>query len=219
MLNKEAHMKTATLTLVCSLALAGPAFAQTTGTANPSPIGTSGTKPATDTTTPSAASTSNDYRLAAGDKLRIEVYKDDKLSQSLQIRPDGKITLPLVGDIPAAGRTSMELRDSISTALKDYITNPVVTVIVVETTPQVVYVTGEVNKPGALTLVNGHMSVVQAIAMAGGFTDFAKRRDVLVMRKSAKGMETLHFNYKEAVGDENRHEPLQLMPGDTVIVK
>jgi len=212
-------MKTATMTFVCSLALAGPAFAQTAGTANPSPVGTSGTKTASDTTTPSTASTANDYRLAAGDKLRIEVYKDDKLSQSLQIRPDGKITLPLVGDLPAAGRTSMELRDSISTALKDYITNPVVTVIVVETMPQVVYVTGEVNKPGALTLVNGRMSVVQAIAMAGGFTDFAKRGDVLVMRKSAKAMETLHFNYKEALSGENRREPLQLMPGDTVIVK
>jgi polysaccharide export outer membrane protein len=219
-LNKEAHMKTATLTIVCSLALAGPAFAQTAGTANPSPIGTSGTKPAADATTPSAASTANDYRLAAGDKLRIEVYKDDKLSQpSLQIRPDGKITLPLLGDLPAAGRTSLELREAISTGLKEYMTDPVVTVIVVETTPQVVYVTGEVNKPGALPLVNGHMSIVQAIAMAGGFTDFAKRKDVLVMRKSGKGMETLHFNYKEAVADENRREPLQLMPGDTVIVK
>jgi len=113
----------------------------------------------------------------------------------------------------------MELRDSITTALKEYITNPVVTVIVVETTPQVVYVTGEVNKPGALTLANGHMSIVQAIAMAGGFTDFAKRKDVLVMRKNSRGMETLHFNYKEAVDNENRREPLQLMPGDTVIVK
>jgi len=204
-------MKTATLTLVCSLAIAGTAFAQMPDAAKPSPTGTSGTS--------ATAATSTDYRLAAGDKLRIEVYKDDKLSQSLQIRPDGKITLPLVGDVPAAGKTSMELRDSISGSLKDYIKDPVVTVIVVETTPQVVYVTGEVNKPGALTLVNGHMSVVQAIAMAGGFTDFAKRKDVLVMRKTAKGMETLHFNYKDALDDENRREPLQLMSGDTVIVK
>jgi len=113
----------------------------------------------------------------------------------------------------------MELRDSIGTALKDYIANPVVTVIVVETTPQVVYVTGEVTKPGAQVLVNGRMSIVQAIAMAGGFTDFAKRKDVIVMRKTARGMETLHFNYKEALDDSNHHEPLQLMPGDTVVVK
>jgi len=212
-------MKIATLTMACILILGSAAYAQTAGVANPAPIGTSGTRTAAETPASATSSSATDYRLTAGDKLRIEVYKDDRLSQSLQIRPDGKITLPLVGDIPAAGRTSMELRDSITTALKEYITNPVVTVIVVETTPQVVYVTGEVNKPGALTLANGHMSIVQAIAMAGGFTDFAKRKDVLVMRKNSRGMETLHFNYKEAVDNENRREPLHLMPGDTVIVK
>jgi len=210
-------MKTATLTLMCSLALAGTAWAQTAGSANPSPIGTSGSKTAAETTS-AAASTSADYRLAPGDKLRIDVYKDDKLSQSLQIRPDGKITMPLIGDLPAAGHTPIELRDSINSALKDYIANPVVTVIVVETTPQVIYVTGEVNKPGALPLV-GRTSIVQAIAMAGGFTDFAKRKDVLIMRKTAKGMETLHFNYKETLDDGNRREPLALMPGDTIVVK
>ena len=87
----------------------------------------------------------HDYKLVPGDKLRIEVYKDAQLSQSLQVRPDGKITLPLVGDIPAAGRTSSELRDVITTSLKEYNTNPVVTVIVVETVPPTIYVMGEVN--------------------------------------------------------------------------
>jgi len=212
-------MKIVTFAVLVSFFLLGIASAQTAPVSKPSPVDTSGAKSAPAPTPPAAASTSTDYRLAAGDKLRIEVYKDEHLSQSLQIRPDGKITLPLAGDLPAAGRTTMELRDSISTALKDYIANPVVTVIVVETTPQVVYVTGEVSKPGALPLVNGHMSIVQAIAMAGGFTDFAKRKDVLVMRKGAKGMETLHFNYKEAVAEESRREPLQLMAGDTVVVK
>ena len=83
-----------------------------------------------------------------GDKLRVEVYKDSQLSQSLQVRPDGKITLPLIGDVPAAGLTSIELRDQIAAALKEYVTNPVVTVIVVETVPPVVYVMGEVTNPG-----------------------------------------------------------------------
>ena len=211
-------MKTVTLTLACSLVLAGTAFAQTANSAT-SPVGTSGTRPAATTPAASPAAAATDYRLAAGDKLRIDVYKDDKLSQSLQIRPDGKITMPLIGDLPAAGRTPIELRDSINAALKDYIANPVVTVIVLETTPQVVYVSGEVNKPGALPLVNGRMSVVQAIAMAGGFTDFAKRKDVLVLRKTAAGMETLHFNYKDSLESGNRREPLQLISGDTVIVK
>jgi polysaccharide biosynthesis/export protein len=186
------------------------------------PVGTSGTSssaPATRPTPPASAATAADYRLAAGDKLRIEVYKDTQLSQSLQVRPDGKVTLPLVGDIAAAGRTSVELRDAIAGALEEYIAKPVVTVIVTETTPQVVYVTGEVNKPGALALSTGQMSIIQAIAMAGGFTDFANKKDVRVLRKGSTGMQTLRFNYKEAIDDESRREPLQLLPGDTVIVK
>jgi polysaccharide export outer membrane protein len=193
------------------------------------PVGTSGTSTAPSTTsTPApaprpgpaaAAATSADYRLVAGDKLRIEVYKDAQLSQALQVRPDGKITLPLAGDIPAAGRTPVELRDAIASALQEYIAKPVVTVIVTETTPQVVYVTGEVNKPGALALVHGEMSILQAIAMAGGFTDFANKKDVRVLRKGSTGMQTLRFNYKEALEDDNRRAPLQLLPGDTVVVK
>jgi len=164
-----------------------------------------------------AADVSADYRLTPGDKIRIEVYRDAQLSQSLQIRPDGKVTLPLLGDIPAAGRTALELRDDVSNSLKDYITNPVVTVMVVEATPQVVYVMGEVQKPGTLELINGRLSIMQALAMAGGFTDFANRKDIRIQRKGAKGMEVLKFNYKQALNESK--EPLQLLPGDTVIVK
>ena len=202
-------MKTVTLTVLSFLAMLGTAAAQ-------APVGTSGSTPAASTAT-ATASTAADYRLTPGDKLRIEVYKDAQLSQSLQVRPDGKITLPLVGDVAAAGHTSVELRDAISASLKEYIANPVVTVIVTEASPQVVYVTGEVNKPGALTLT-GQMSILQALAMAGGFTDFADKKNILIKRKSAKGMETLKFNYKDAL-DDDKKEPLQLRAGDTVVVK
>src|SRR4029079_10782738 len=109
-----------------------------------------------------------EYKLAQGDKLRIEVYKDAQLSQSVQIRPDGKITLPLVGDLQADGRTPMQLRDIIAEQLKTYMTNPVVTVIVVETKPAVAYVTGEVNHPGAVQLQEDQITVLQALALAGG---------------------------------------------------
>jgi polysaccharide export outer membrane protein len=183
------------------------------------PVGTGGTAAAPATPTDASAKAAPDYRLVNGDKLRVEVYKDAQLSQSVQVRPDGKITLPLVGDVVAAGRTSMELRDSISTSLKEYISNPVVTVIVVETTPQVVYVTGEVNHPGALPLATGRMSILQALAMAGGFTDFANRKDITVLRKNGTGIQKLKFNYKDALDDDNRREPMQLQPGDTVVVK
>jgi polysaccharide export outer membrane protein len=206
-------MKTATFTALSFAALVGTAHAQTAGT--PPPVGTSGTTAAARPAAAGSAATSADYRLLAGDKLRIEVYKDQQLSQSLQVRPDGKVTLPLVGDVMAAGHTSMELRDAIATSLKEYIANPVVTVIVTETTPQVIYVNGEVSKPGVYTLANGRINVVQAIAMAGGFTDFANRKDITIQR----GAQRLKFNYKEALDDESKREPLQLQAGDTVIVK
>jgi polysaccharide biosynthesis/export protein len=167
---------------------------------------------------PAPGVSDEDYRLGPGDKLRIEVYKDVQLSQSVQVRPDGKITLPLVGDVPAAGRTSVELRDAISGALKEYITNPVVTVIVTETTPQLVYITGEVNKPGSLTLVNGRMSILQALAMAGGFKEFANTKDVKVLRPrgGSNTIETIRFNYKDVVNGDAK--PFYLRSGDTVIV-
>ena len=164
-----------------------------------------------------SANTSPDYRLVPGDKLRIEVYRDAQLSQSLQIRPDGKITMPLIGDVSAEGRTATELRDSLVTSLKEYNTNPVVTVIVVETVPPVFYVMGEVNSPGTFP-IKGQVSAVQALAMAGGFKDFAKTKDISVLRKRAGGgmHETLKFNYKDAL--RGKGEPIYLQPGDTIIV-
>jgi polysaccharide export outer membrane protein len=209
-------MKTATFAAFSFLILLSTASAQTPATANRTPAPQDHASPAAVVPT-LPADTSADYRLQPGDKIHIEVYHDQDLSPSLQIRPDGKITLPLLGDLPAAGRTSIELRDQIAGALKDYITNPVVTVMVLETSPQVVYVMGEVNKPGTLPLVGGRLSILQALAMAGGFTDFANKKDIRVLRHGKKGMETLRFNYKDAL--EDAKEPLQLLPGDTVIVK
>lgn len=197
-------MKTA-FTAFCFLILLSPAYAQQTAAPPSAPA----RLPAVQAATPP------DYRLAPGDKLRVEVYKDQQLSQSLQIRPDGKITLPLLGDIPAAGRTPTELRDSITNALREYITNPVVTVIVVEATPATIYVMGEVNKPGPQAM-SGPVSILQALAMAGGFKDFAHTKDITILRKSPKGTERLHFNYNEAIKGEGA--PMMLAPGDTVIV-
>ena len=204
---------TMTVRSICPLAfavlLSSAAAAQSpTPPASPAPVGTTGASR-------KAADTSADYRLVPGDKLRIEVYKDAQLSQSLQVRPDGKITLPLVGDVPASGRTSNELRDTIAASLKEYITTPVVTVIVVETVPPVYYVVGEVNSPGSKPL-SGQVSVLQALADAGGFKDFAKTKDIRIQRKNSSGMTTLRFNYKDAINGELK--PIYLQPGDTIIV-
>jgi polysaccharide biosynthesis/export protein len=157
----------------------------------------------------------DEYRLNAGDKLRIEVYKDAQLSQSLQIRPDGKITLPLVGDVPAAGLTALQLRDELTASLKEYVTNPVVTVIVAEAVHPQVYVMGEVNAPGAQTM-RGPMTAMQALAMAGGLNEWAKSKEIRILRPGPKGVQTLKYNFKDA--SKGLTEDLRLEPGDTVIV-
>jgi polysaccharide export outer membrane protein len=157
----------------------------------------------------------DEYRLGPGDKLRVEVYRETQLSQSLQVRPDGKITLPLVGDFLAAGKTSIELRDALTTSLKEYVTNPVVTVIVVEATAAQVYVIGEVTNPGTIVM-QGPMTVLQALAQVGGLREFAHRDDIRILRKTPQGNKTIGFNYKLAVKGET--ENVFLQPGDTVVV-
>lgn len=157
-----------------------------------------------------------EYHIGPGDKLRIEVYKDPQLSQSVQVRPDGKITLPLLGDIEATDRTPLELRDSIGKALKEYITSPTVTVIVVEALASRVYVMGEVTHPGTMEL-HGPTTILQALAMAGGFKEFANTKDVKVLRpKGGTGVETIHFNYKDVLTGEAK--PFYLRSGDTIVV-
>jgi polysaccharide biosynthesis/export protein len=163
----------------------------------------------------SAASSEKDYVIGAGDKLRIEVYKDQQLSQSLQVRPDGKITLPLVGDLNASGLTPIALRDDVAMKLKEYITNPVVTVIVVEASAATAYVVGEVNMPGSVTLQGGQLTVLQAIALAGGLKDFADSKNIRILRKSITGTQTIPFNYKEAI---HGAQSVYLRPGDTIVV-
>jgi polysaccharide biosynthesis/export protein len=201
-------LRTATV-LMTAVTLAAPiARAQSTQTPN-------GGEPRR---TSRAAGPEADYRLTPGDKLRVEVYKDTQLSQSLQVRPDGKVTLPLLGDIVAADLTPIQLRDRIATSLKEFITNPVVTVIVVEASPVMVYVMGEVAQPGSIPM-RGQMTVLQALAMAGGFREFANPKDIRIIRKASgilQSVETIRFNYNDAV--KNNAPPVFLMPGDMVVV-
>ena len=161
------------------------------------------------------AAITDEYRVGPGDKLRIEVYKDQQLSQSVQVRPDGKITLPLIGDMEATGRTPIELRDTIAKSLKDYVNNPTVTVIVVEAIASQVYVMGEVTHPGTMQL-HGPTTILQALAMAGGFKEFANTKDVKVLRPKGTSVETIHFNYKDVLNGDAR--PFYLRAGDTVVV-
>ena len=195
-------------TLVLAALLATPALAD----AQSKPTGAA---PTTSAVTNVRPWEKEEYRLGPGDKLRVEVYKDLQLSQSLQVRPDGKITLPLVGDFAAAGKTPIQLRDDLTKSLKEYVTNPVVTVIVVEALAAQVYVIGEVTNPQTLVM-QGPMTVLQALAQVGGLREFADRDDIRILRKTPNGVQTIEFNYKRAVKGET--EPVFLQPGDTVVV-
>jgi polysaccharide export outer membrane protein len=200
-------MKTVCVLGSCLLAVltGGPTLAQTAA-------GLTASRPATRTSVDPTA----DYRLVAGDKLRIEVYKEPQLSQSLQIRPDGKITLPLVGDVPAAGVTPRELTITLTDRLREFVTAPAVTVIVAETVPPLIYVMGEVLRPGAVP-ITAPMTVVQALAIAGGFKDFANPKKIRILRPRPGGtVETIDFDYREAIARPDG--PVLLRPGDTVIV-
>ena len=173
--------------------------------------------PATTPVRTANAATQPEYRIGSGDKLQINVYKESDLTQALQVRPDGRITMPLVGDFAAAGQTPMQLQRKLAESLREYVTNPVVTVMVVEVADRVVYVMGEVNTPGAVPL-KGSMTVLQALAVAGGFKDFANKGGIKVLRKTpgTDRVETIPFSYKDATRSDA--PVFYLVEGDTVVV-
>lgn len=161
---------------------------------------------------------SSEYVIGPGDVLQVTVWKNETLSRLLPVRPDGKISMPLLHDIQAAGLTAMQLRDKIAKALAEFLPNPEVAVSVNEVHSMRISVLGEVQKPGVLEL-RGATTILEAIAMAGGFRDFASPSKITVIRTDAKGeTKRLRFNYNRAVGNAGDEQNLQLKPGDVVVV-
>lgn len=157
------------------------------------------------------------YKIGPQDVLKIDVWREDQLTRTVPVRPDGKITLPLLNDVQAVGLTPMELADVIRDGLKKYINNPQVTVSVTEINSRRVYVTGEVAKAGAYPLLP-HMTVLQALSSAGGFTQFARMKNIYVLRTQNGKQVKLPFNYKEAVNGKNPEQNIELQPGDVIVV-
>jgi polysaccharide biosynthesis/export protein len=152
------------------------------------------------------------------DVLAINVWKEPDISRSIPVRSDGKISLPLVGEVQAAGRTPLKLEQDIADRLKNYISEPEVTVIVQQINSQKYNVLGMVTKPGSYPLV-GSITVLDAIAAAGGFRDFAKQKNIYVLRQNADGTQTrLPFNYKEVVKGRDPAQNIQLQSRDTIVV-
>ena len=152
------------------------------------------------------------------DMLSINVWKEPDISRAIPVRSDGKISLPLVGEVQAAGHTPLQLEQDIAAKLKNYIGEPEVTVIVQQINSQKFNILGLVTKPGSYDLA-GSATVLDAIALAGGFRDFAKQKAIYVLRQNADGTQTrIPFNYKEVVKGQNPAQNIKLQPHDTIVV-
>jgi polysaccharide export outer membrane protein len=156
------------------------------------------------------------YVIGPSDEISVNVWKEPTLSGSLLVRPDGMISLPLLGDVRAAGSTPLELGDRIAEMLKKFIQDPNVSVVVSQIHSKVIYLMGEVGKKGPIDMTPG-MTLLEAIGSAGGLTDFANAKKIYILRDEAGKHEKIPVRYKEALkGDSSLN--LVLKPGDTIVV-
>ncbi len=158
-----------------------------------------------------------DYVIGADDILTIVFWREKDLSSEVVVRPDGRISLPVLQDVHAAGLTPEQLRDSLTKTAEKFVEDPNVTVIVKEINSRRVFITGQVAKPGPYN-VTSPMTVIQLIAFAGGLLEYADGKNILVMRTENSNPTSYRFNYKEVREGKNLKQNIQLRPGDTVIV-
>jgi polysaccharide export outer membrane protein len=194
--------------LLLTAALASGMLAQANGSANkdkPEPAQAGG-----------AAAAGADYVIGADDTLHISVWKEPDLTATLPVRPDGKISLPLLNDVTAAGLTPLQLGASITEKLKKYISDPHVTVVVTAMNSRRIFVTGEVTHTGAMPLLP-NMTMLQVLSSAG-FTQFANVKNIYLLRTENGKQVKLPFNYKDVVKGNHPEQNIMLKPGDTVVV-
>ena len=198
------------------LAMAGAcAYAGTDGKGKPS---RSDEKSRESAQTLEAKNQASDYIIGSEDVLAVNVWKEPEISKVLPVRPDGKISLPLIGDTAASGLTPKQLQDNIEKNLEAYMSHPEVTVIVQEAKSQRFNIVGEVERPGSYNL-GTPMTVLDAIAVAGGFRDFAKRSKVYVLRANPDGSHIrMPFNYKKVIKGRHSEENVELQAHDTIVV-
>jgi polysaccharide biosynthesis/export protein len=191
------------LVLVC-IFVSGVLGAQTNGSEVPGSI--------------SRGAHDNSYVIGVDDSLAINVWKEPEVSKTVPVRSDGKISLPLAGEVQASGQTPLQLEQELTAKLKSYISDPVVTVIVEKINSQKFNILGMVARPGSFPLSSAS-TLLDAIAVAGGFRDFAKQKSIYVLRKNPDGTESrLPFNYKKVIKGRNTAQNIKLQPGDTIVV-
>jgi polysaccharide export outer membrane protein len=157
------------------------------------------------------------YVVGIGDVLEINVWKESELSKTVPVRPDGMITLPLVGEIKAAGSTPDQLKEQLTSALQKVVTDPQVTVMVVSVSSLSFNIMGNVNRPGYYPLTRP-MTILDAIAISGGFRDFAKEKKIYVLRTGPNGaQQKIMFNYKDVIKGKKMAQNIMLQPHDTLV--
>ncbi len=181
--------------------------------------GTSATETSEQSNTPARTTRPDDtFIIGNDDVLSVNVWKEPDLTKQIPVRSDGKISLPLIGDIQAAGRTPSQLEQDIADRLKSFITDPQVVVIVQEIHSLKFNILGEVTRPGSYPLTVG-TTIVDAIAIAGGFKDFAKKKGIYVLRQGLSGSQLrLEFNYQDFIKGKDTKQNIVLKPHDTIVV-
>ena len=168
-------------------------------------------------TAPAQVALPADYVIGADDVLIVMFRREKDMSAEVVVRPDGRITLPLLNDIQAAGLTTAQLREKVTEESKRFVEEPSVTVVVKQINSRKVFITGQVNKPGPYPL-GDRMTVMQLISMAGGLTEYAKKKNIVILRDSGARPVTFRFNYEDIQNLKNLGSNIELRPGDTVIV-
>jgi polysaccharide export outer membrane protein len=164
-----------------------------------------------------AVASSDQYVIGPEDMLYINVWREEALTRTILVRADGKISLPLVDDVQAAGLTPLQLKQNLTEKLKQFIDNPNVSVVVTEANSFKVYVTGEVRTPGVYRL-KSETTLLQIIPMAGGFTDWANQKKIMIIRKEGGKEKRITANYKKILEGDDPKSNIVLKPGDTIVV-
>lgn len=160
----------------------------------------------------------NSFIIGNDDVLAVSVWKEPDVSRAVPVRSDGKISLPLMGEVQAAGETPLKLEHEIANRLQSYISDPQVTVIVQQINSQKFNVLGQVARPGSYSIASAS-TVLDALALAGGFRDFAKQKSIYVLRQNTDGTQSrMPFNYKDVIKGKNAGENVKLQPRDTIVV-
>jgi polysaccharide export outer membrane protein len=221
-----ANCRSKSIASLLVLALSAPAFAQTAKPAQPPPPATAQpsqpqlsmpTDPPPAVVRPASVNVPRSYVIGPEDVLGIVYWRDKEMSTDATVRPDGRIALPLINEVQAAGLTPEELQKKITEESKKFMEDASITIVVRAINSLKIFITGQVGKPGTYPLTSS-MTVIQLIALAGGLNEYANAKNIMIMRKEGEKQVSLKFNYREVAAGKKLQQNIELKAGDTVVV-